>query len=166
MARVLGIGGVFFRSDNPKTLAEWYQRWLGVPISFPHGHAFTPDTMPPGGATVWSPFDRATKYFDPAARDYMFNLVVDDLDGALAQVREGGAELVGGIEEQEYGRFGWFMDPEGNKVELWQPNGASCRRRGRRGRAPPRSTAAGSAATACAWVDRSSTAARPTRRGT
>jgi predicted enzyme related to lactoylglutathione lyase len=121
MAKVLGVGGVFFRSDDPKTLAEWYQRWLGVPISFPHGHAFTPDTMPPGGATVWSPFARATNYFDPAARDYMVNLVVDDLDGALAQVREGGAEVVGGIEEMEYGRFGWFMDPEGNKVELWQP---------------------------------------------
>ncbi len=124
MARVLGIGGVFFRSDDPKTLVEWYQRWLGVPISFPHGAAFTPDTMPPNGATVWSPFDRATKYFDPATRDYMFNLVVDDLEGALAQVREGGAEVVGDIEEQEYGRFGWFMDPEGNKVELWQPKAA------------------------------------------
>jgi predicted enzyme related to lactoylglutathione lyase len=123
MARVLGIGGVFFRSDDPKTLADWYQRWLSVPISFPYGHAFTPDTMPAGGATVWSPFARATKYLDPAARDYMFNLVVDDLDGALAQVREGGAEVIGGIEEQEYGRFGWFMDPEGNKVELWQPTG-------------------------------------------
>jgi predicted enzyme related to lactoylglutathione lyase len=121
MARVLGVGGVFFRSSDPQALVEWYQRWLGVPIAFPHGNAFLPDAVPPGGATVWSAFPRDTRYFDPATRDYMFNLMVDDLDGALAQVREGGATVVGNVEEQDYGRFGWFMDPEGNKVELWQP---------------------------------------------
>ena len=120
MARVLGVGGVFFRSDDPKTLADWYEHWLGVPISFPHGSAFSPDTMPPGGMTVWSPFAANTQYFDPSTRDFMINLVVDDLEGALSQVQEGGAEIIGAIEEHEYGRFGWFMDPEGNKVELWQ----------------------------------------------
>ena len=123
--------------------------------------------MPPNGATVWSPFDRATKYFDPAARDYMFNLVVDDLDGALRQVREGGAELVGAIEEQDYGRFGWFMDPEGNKVELWQPKAHTAALLAPRTaqlatrRLPPEAPPSPARA-----ADRSSTATRPAPRGT
>ena len=77
--------------------------------------------MPSGGLTVWAPFDRSTTYFDPSRKELMYNLVVDDLEGALAQVRAAGAELIGEIEEFEYGRFGWFLDPEGNKVELkWE----------------------------------------------
>jgi predicted enzyme related to lactoylglutathione lyase len=69
---------------------------------------------------VWAPFKHDTEYFAPE-KSFMFNLVVDDLDGVLAQVKEGGAEVVEKIEEMEYGRFGWFFDPEGNKVELWEP---------------------------------------------
>lgn len=123
MAKVLGVGGVFFRSKDPKALAEWYGRWLGVPVEESWGGAaFQPATVPAGGATVWSPFAHDTKYFDPATdRQFMVNLMVDDLDGALAQVQEGGAELAGEIDEQPYGRFGWFLDPDGNKVELWEP---------------------------------------------
>lgn len=120
MARVLGVGGVFFRARDPKGLGEWYRRWLGVPYG-EYGAELDPGDMPAGGYTVWCPFPESTTYFDPAERQFMVNLVVDDLDGALAQVEEGGAERVGGIEEEEYGRFGWFLDPEGNKVELWQP---------------------------------------------
>ena len=71
--------------------------------------------------TVWSPFRQDTTYFDPGNRSYMFNLVVDHLADALEQVRQGGAEIIGEIEEYDYGRFGWFMDPDGNKVELWEP---------------------------------------------
>ncbi|HVT45155.1 MAG TPA: VOC family protein [Thermoanaerobaculia bacterium] len=125
MARVLGLGGVFFRSSDPKGLGDWYQRWLGVPVAHPHGASFQPAAMPPGGITVWAPFPQDTTYFAPSEREFMFNLVVDDLDGALAQVREGGAEVAGAIEEYEYGRFGWFVDPEGNKVELWEPRPAA-----------------------------------------
>lgn len=121
MAKVLGVGGVFFRARDPEALGDWYQEWLGVPVSHPYGAYFEPDSMPEGGLTVWAPFQHDTDYFDPSDRQYMFNLVVDDLDEALAQVEEGGAELVGEIEEFDYGRFGWFLDPEGNKVELWQP---------------------------------------------
>jgi len=123
MAKVLGVGGVFFKSRQQKELGRWYQRWLGVPLEEDWGGAsFAPAGMPPGGMTIWSPFPSDTKYFDPPGREFMVNLVVDDLDGALAQVREGGAETVGGIEEMEYGRFGWFIDPDGNKVELWEPS--------------------------------------------
>ncbi len=125
MARVLGLGGIFFRARDPKALGEWYRERLGVPVAHPHGASFQPDEMPDGGLTVWAPFEHDTSYFEPADRQFMFNLVVDDLEEALDQVREGGAELVGEIEEYDYGRFGWFLDPEGNKVELWEPRPAS-----------------------------------------
>lgn len=122
MARVVGVGGVFFKADDPAALAAWYQQHLGVPIDASYGGAsFAPGAMPPGGLTVWSPFPVDTAYFAPSEQAFMINLVVDDLDGALEQVREGGAELVGDVEVYEYGRFGWFVDPEGNKVELWEP---------------------------------------------
>jgi predicted enzyme related to lactoylglutathione lyase len=121
MAKVVGVGGVFFKSEDPEKLGAWYREWLGVPVETPYGASFKPDTVPRGGFTVWAPFRRETEYFNPSRRQFMFNLMVDDLDGALAQVREGGAETVGEIMEEDYGRFGWFMDPEGNKVELWEP---------------------------------------------
>ena len=121
MARVLGLGGLFFKSKDPKELGAWYQRWLGVPVEHPYGATFQPRAMPTGAFSVWTPFDQSTTYFEPSTRQFMFNLVVDDLDGALAQVREGGATVLDEIEEMEYGRFGWFIDPEGNKVELWEP---------------------------------------------
>jgi len=121
MAKVIGVGGIFFKSEDPEKLGAWYRKWLAVPMEGAYGANFKPEGLPPGALTVWCPFPAATKYFDPADRPYMFNLVVDDLDGALAQVQEGGAEIAGDVQEEEYGRFGWFLDPEGNKVELWQP---------------------------------------------
>jgi len=121
MAKVLGIGGVFFKAKDPEQLGAWYQKWLGVPIEAPTYAGFKPDTMPAGGLTVWSPCKADTDYFDPSPQSFMFNLVVDDLEGALAQVTKGGATLVGEVQKFDYGSFGWFLDPEGNKVELWQP---------------------------------------------
>lgn len=121
MAKVLGVGGVFFKAEDPEALGAWYQQWLGVPVEAPYGANFMPADMPDASLTVWCPFKADTDYFQPADKPYMFNLIVDDLDGALQQVAEGGAEVVGEIQEEEYGRFGWFMDPAGNKVELWQP---------------------------------------------
>jgi predicted enzyme related to lactoylglutathione lyase len=126
MAKVLGVGGVFFKSPDPQTLNAWYVKWLGLPIETESGVtfcAFYPKTMPERGYTVWSAFGADTKYFNPSEKEFMFNLVVDDIEAALAQVKEGGAAIIGKIETSEYGRFGWFMDPDGNKVELWQPGG-------------------------------------------
>ena len=120
MAKVLGVGGVFFKSPNPKRLYDWYAKWLGMEFE-EWGIAYYPNTMPVNGQTVWSAFPSTTKYFEPATRDFMFNLVVDNLEQALEQVKEGGAELIGNIEKLEYGLFGWFIDPDGNKVELWEP---------------------------------------------
>ena len=121
MAKALGIGGVFFKSEDPKKLAAWYQEWLDMPLSDYGGVHFTPNHMPWKSYTVFAPFPTSIDYFDPSPREFMFNFIVDDLDGALAQVAQGDAQLVGEIDEYDYGRFGWFLDPEGNKVELWQP---------------------------------------------
>ena len=120
MAKVLGVGGVFFKSADPKRLYDWYAKWLGMELQ-EWGTAFHPNTMPRNGQTVWSAFDVKTDYFAPSQKDFMFNLVVDNLEEILKQVEEGGGIIVGNIEKMEYGSFGWFMDPDGNKVELWEP---------------------------------------------
>ena len=122
MAKVLGIGGIFFKSEDPQALMAWYQAALGLPAESADYASFSPATMPAGASTTFSPFKSSTDYFAPSRRDYMFNLVVDDLDGALGQVAAAGAELLGEVESYEYGRFGRFMDPDGNKVELWEPS--------------------------------------------
>jgi predicted enzyme related to lactoylglutathione lyase len=121
MAKVLGVGGIFFKSPDPQKLMEWYTRWLNFPAGDGGSVSFMPASMPDNGMTVWSPFKADTTYFAPSVQAYMFNLVVDNLDEALQQVQEGGANLVGQPEDYSYGRFGWFIDPDGNKVELWQP---------------------------------------------
>ncbi len=121
MAKALGVGGVFFKCQDREAMGAWYAKHLGVPLT-DHGSApFNPVELPEGSFCVWGPFEAATDYFEPSQNPFMFNLIVDDLEGALAQVVEGGAEQAGEIEEYPYGRFGWFIDPEGNKVELWQP---------------------------------------------
>jgi len=121
MAKVTGLGGVFFRAEDPRTLGQWYQKWLGVPVAYPTGATLSHQDLSGAGFSVWAPFKRDTTYFGDSGQSFMINLMVDDLDGALAQVREGGAEVVPEREDSEFGRFGWFVDPEGNRVELWQP---------------------------------------------
>ena len=122
MAKVLGVGGVFFRSEDGSALADWYARWLGMEIDPSFGGAmFRPGQQPSGGFTLWTPFAADTTYFGRAEQSYMINLVVDDVRAAIEQVREGGAEIAGDIEDSEFGAFGWFVDPDGNRVELWQP---------------------------------------------
>jgi len=123
MAKVLGVGGVFFKSPDPAGLRTWYARWLGL-YTEEHGVMFHPDTMPAGAFTLWSPFPVATEYFEPSQDAFMINFVVDDLDAMLAKARAGGARVMDKIEEYDYGRFGWFLDPDGHKVELWQPPAA------------------------------------------
>lgn len=121
MAKALGVGGIFFKSKDPQALMTWYQACLGFPGDSKDYASFTPDMMPKNAGTTFSPFKSTTSYFAPSKRDFMLNLVVDDLDGCLRQVAEGGGTLVGEVQSFEYGRFGWFVDPDGNKVELWEP---------------------------------------------
>lgn len=123
MAKVLGLGGVFFRAKDPAALGEWYAKWLGVPVTPPYGASFAPGDLPPGGLQVWALFPPDTKYFGPSGQPFMINLIVDDVDGALARVAEGGAEVLPERQAESYGKFGWFVDPEGNRVELWEPAG-------------------------------------------
>ncbi|QYJ73974.1 MULTISPECIES: VOC family protein [Shewanella] len=120
MAKVIGLGGVFFKSSDPEALANWYKTHLGMPVEHWGGCAFRALDLPKGSYSVWSPFDAGSDYFHPSRHPFMFNLVVDDLDAVLAQAAAGGAEVLPGREDTEFGRFGWFIDPDGNKVELWQ----------------------------------------------
>jgi predicted enzyme related to lactoylglutathione lyase len=120
MAKALGVGGVFFRARDPESLSAWYAGHLGIEMEGTYV-PFLPTAMPEGGATVFAVFPDDTDYFAPSDQRHMINLVVDDLAGALQQVQAGGAELAGEAVDYPYGSFGWFLDPEGNKVELWQP---------------------------------------------
>lgn len=122
--RVLGVGGVFFRSKDPARLGDWYAENLGFEIEAwgeTRGTSFSPLEMPAGAFTVWSAFESATEYFGTSGQGYMINLVVDDLDAALARVEASGATVLEEREEHDFGRFGWFVDPDGNRVELWEP---------------------------------------------
>ena len=131
MASAIGIGGVFFKSANPAKLAQWYARHLRLELEMPTAASFKSKAMPKGGLSVWSPFPADTRYFAPSKQPFMINFVVDDLDGALRQVKRGGAKIVGEIQAESYGRFGWFLDPERNKVELWEPSRPKARKRRR-----------------------------------
>ena len=121
MANILGIGGVFFKSQDPEALSKWYQKWLGMDLAYPYGISFRPDKVPEYGYQVWSPFKSESDYFAPSNNNYMFNLIVDDLAEMLIQIKPSGCQIMEETEKGEYGDFGWFIDPDGNKVELWQP---------------------------------------------
>ena len=120
MARVTGLGGFFFKSSDPKALAAWYAQHLGLPISDFGGAMFVEDEKRPG-VTLWTPFKESTDYFKPSAKDFMINFRVDDLDGLLDKLRGEGVTVDPNVQDSEFGKFGWIMDPEGNRVELWQP---------------------------------------------
>jgi predicted enzyme related to lactoylglutathione lyase len=119
MERVLGLGGVFFKARDPKRLAEWYATHLGVP--FDAGQTYGTFTAAAGDQTVFSLFPQETNYFAPSAAAYMLNLRVRNLTAMLEQLRAAGVQVEDRVEEYEYGNFGWVMDPEGNRIELWEP---------------------------------------------
>ena len=122
MKRVTGIGGIFFKSRDPKELREWYRQHLGIDAG-EYGATFQwrdendPEQI---GQTVWSTFPQDTKYFDPSTAPFMINYRVDDLNGLVAALRDEGV-TVDKVESHEYGSFAWISDPEGNRIELWEP---------------------------------------------
>jgi len=125
MARVTGVGGIFFKTKGDRAaLAAWYQRYLGMPLEEWGGVVlrWPDDTADDRGVTAWHVADRDSKWFAPSDASFMVNYRVDNLDEMLAQLREGGVEVVGGPESAENGKFAWVMDPDGNKVELWEPH--------------------------------------------
>ena len=122
MKRVTGIGGVFIKSRDPEALRAWYAKHLGVDVQAWGGAAFRwvdDDGVPVGGTTIWSVGDGA--HFAPSAAEFMVNYRVADLRGLLEALRAEGCEVLEAAEESEFGTFGWVIDPEGRKVELWQP---------------------------------------------
>ena len=119
MAKVLGIGGVSFKTEDAKALKAWYVRVLGIELTPWGGVAFPPL---PKGKTAWSPFAADTDHFRPSTGPFMINFVVDDLEALLAKVRGEGVEVLKEEAMDGIGRFAWILDPGGMKVELWQPD--------------------------------------------
>jgi len=120
MAKVTGLGGIFFKSRDPGALAAWYAQHLGLDIDDWGGVRFAENEQRPG-YTLWSAFTADTAYFGPGPQPYMINFRVDDLDALLTQLRAAGVVVDERVEQSEFGRFGWITDPEGTRVELWQP---------------------------------------------
>ena len=124
MARVTGIGGVFFKSRSDHTqLAAWYARHLGLQVEEWGGAIlkWPEDKAEDRGLTVWTVAEKNSQWFSPSESSFMINYRVDDLDALLTQLRGDGVSIVKGPESHENGRFAWILDPDGNKVELWQP---------------------------------------------
>ena len=125
MKRATGLGGVFFKAKDPKALAAWYKQHLGLNVDEAwngciFGWRDAEDPEKPG-TTVWSAFKDSTDYFGPAENRWMINYRVEDLDAVLAALRAEGVWVDEKVMDSEFGRFGWAMDSEGNRIELWQP---------------------------------------------
>jgi predicted enzyme related to lactoylglutathione lyase len=119
MARVVGIGGIFLKAKDPESLRAWYKDHLGFDVQPWGGVTFPCDR--PGGITAWSLFSETSECFAPSKSAFMVNYVVEDLHAVLEALRSEGCDVDAKVDESEYGKFGWVMDPEGNRVELWQP---------------------------------------------
>ena len=119
MKRVTGIGGIFFKAKDAPALRAWYKRHLAIDVQDWGGTAFT--WTPTGGMTVWSVFPEASNHFAPSNAPFMVNYRVEDLQAVITALKAEGCNVLDKIDDSEYGKFGWVIDPEGNKVELWQP---------------------------------------------
>ena len=124
MKRVTGIGGIFIKSKDPDRLRDWYKRHLGIDVQDWGGAAFAwrgPDNPEGRGQTAWSVFDETSSYFDPSKSPFMVNYRVESLHTLLSALRSEGCTVDAKVEESEFGKFGWVMDPDGNRVEHWDP---------------------------------------------
>jgi catechol 2,3-dioxygenase-like lactoylglutathione lyase family enzyme len=121
---ITGVGGVFFKAKDPKALAAWYRDVLGLPLQAWGGATLRYDAPNHPPALAWNAFSASTKYFAPSSSEFMINYAVDDMDALLARLREKGVEILK-RDDDANGRFAWVLDPEGNKVELWEPKRAA-----------------------------------------
>ena len=124
MKRVTGIGGIFFKARDPAALRTWYQKHLGIDVQVWGGVAlrWTDDEGNPiGGTTIWNISDAGGDDFAPSTSSFMVNYRVADLQALLRELRREGCNVLEKTDDSEYGKFGWVLDPEGNKVELWEP---------------------------------------------
>lgn len=123
MKKVTGIGGIFFKCKNPQNTKAWYQKHLGFNTDqygalFEFRLADAPDIK---GHLQWSPMDETTDYYAPSKSEFMVNYRVENLVELLKELKSEGIEIIGKMEEFEYGKFAWIMDPDGHKIELWEP---------------------------------------------
>ena len=121
--KVIGIGGIFFKSDNPQNMRNWYSEKLGL-VTNEYGSLFEfrdSDNPDQKGYLQWSPFDKNTDYFSPSDKQYMINYRVQNIEKLIENLRSEGVQIVGEIEAYEYGKFAHIIDPEGNKIEFWEP---------------------------------------------
>lgn len=127
MAKILGFGGVFMTCTDAAATKDWYARVLGVEPDeyggFSFLHSASAAAFPTGSRTILGLFDAGTDYFAPSQLPFMINLIVDDLDGMLDRIAREGVTQVEPMQSFEYGRFAWIMDPDGRKIELWEPVG-------------------------------------------
>ena len=119
--RVTGIGGIFFKTKDPKASKEWYNKHLGLNTD-DYGCTFWwKDKDGKDCSTQWSPFKDDSKYFEPSKKDFMFNYRVENLEELLETLKQEGVTIIGKMETYSYGKFGWILDNDGNKIELWEP---------------------------------------------
>lgn len=121
VGHITGVGGVFFKAKDPKALAAWYRDVLGMPVEAWGGASLRYDAPGHPPALAWNAFPSATKYFAPSTGGLMINYAVDDMDALLARLRSKGVVILKRDDNDPNGRFAWILDPEGNKVELWEP---------------------------------------------
>lgn len=124
MKRVTGIGGIFFKARDPVGLRAWYRKHLGIDVLDWGGAAFRwtdDDGKPIGGTTIWSVSEQGGDHFAPGTASFMVNYRVADLRALLAALKAEGCNVLDRTDDSEYGKFAWVIDPEGNKVELWEP---------------------------------------------
>jgi catechol 2,3-dioxygenase-like lactoylglutathione lyase family enzyme len=119
--RITGVGGVFFKAKDPKALAAWYRDVLGLPLEAWGGAALRYDAPMHPPVLAWSAFPASTSYFAPSTSDFMINYAVDDMNAVLARLRAKGIAILKEADDDANGRFAWILDPEGNKIELWEP---------------------------------------------
>ena len=122
MKRVTGIGGIFFKSKDPKATKEWYKKHLGLNTDQWGCTFWWKDKEGNECSTQWSVMDENSEHFKPSKKQFMMNYRVENLEELLKVLKEEGVEVFDEIQVVEEGKFGWIMDPEGNKIELWEPN--------------------------------------------
>ena len=123
MTRITGVGGIFFKSPDPKALSVWYRDVLGIALEDWGGALLRYDTPGHPEFVVWTPFAADTRYYEPSTREFMINFAVDDLDAMLADLEAKGVTVLG-RQDESYGSFAWILDPDGTKIELWQAKSA------------------------------------------
>jgi predicted enzyme related to lactoylglutathione lyase len=126
MKRVTGLGGIFFKCKDPEQMKAWYGKHLGLPIT-DYGVNFEwrlPDDPEKKGTTVWSPFKESTKYFEPSQKEFMINYRVENLEWVVQQLKNEGVTILDEIQSYNYGKFVHILDPEDNKIELWEDTGS------------------------------------------